>query len=180
MRSRLLLYVTSVTIVTTHNLCSYVHDNLHFLDTFGQYTRAIYLQQKRQSLTSVRLTMCYIAGLTAVISNSFFSISFRYIPMSNHDIQCYESTCHMTQWWLLHAEHAALLWLRYPWALMIVMKSGLSDAPPTRNPSMSGCFASSLQLSADTEPTTGKHTVYSQTAHNQSTKFVGGRRCLTM
>jgi len=37
-------------------------------------------------------------------------------------------------------------------ALRMVMKSGLSDAPPTRKPSMSGCLASSLQLSADTEP----------------------------
>ena len=40
----------------------------------------------------------------------------------------------------------------YDLALMMLMKSGLSDAPPTRNPSMSGWVASSLQLAAVTEP----------------------------
>ena len=50
-----------------------------------------------------------------------------------------------------------LVMTSYPFALMIVMKSGFSDAPPTRKPSMSGCFASSLQLSADTEPATTTH-----------------------
>ncbi len=35
---------------------------------------------------------------------------------------------------------------------MILTKSGLSDAPPTRDPSMSGQAASARQLSAVTEP----------------------------
>lgn len=35
---------------------------------------------------------------------------------------------------------------------MIFTKSGFNDAPPTKKPSISGCFPSSLQLSAVTEP----------------------------
>ena len=41
----------------------------------------------------------------------------------------------------------------YDLALMIEINSGLSEAPPTRNPSTSGWEASSRQLSAVTEPT---------------------------
>ena len=44
-------------------------------------------------------------------------------------------------------------WGSYCRALMMLMNSGLSDAPPTRNPSTSGWCASSEQFSAVTEPT---------------------------
>ncbi len=50
---------------------------------------------------------------------------------------------------LAHDGHMANV---YDLALMIWLKSGLSDAPPTRKPSMSGLVASSLQFPADTEP----------------------------
>ena len=35
---------------------------------------------------------------------------------------------------------------------MIWMKSGFNEAPPTKNPSMSGLPASSRQLAAETDP----------------------------
>lgn len=44
--------------------------------------------------------------------------------------------------------------LGYCRALIMLMNSGLSEAPPTRKPSTSGCRASSAQFSAVTEPTT--------------------------
>ena len=37
-------------------------------------------------------------------------------------------------------------------ALIIVTKSGFNDAPPTKNPSISGQVANSLQFEALTEP----------------------------
>ena len=37
-------------------------------------------------------------------------------------------------------------------ALIILIKSGLSDAPPTKEPSMSGQAANSRQLAAVTDP----------------------------
>src|SRR6218665_1513494 len=37
-------------------------------------------------------------------------------------------------------------------AFMMLMNSGLSEAPPTKKPSTSGCVASSLQFSDVTEP----------------------------
>jgi hypothetical protein len=40
----------------------------------------------------------------------------------------------------------------YCLALMMLMNSGFSEAPPTRNPSTSGWWPSSLQFSAVTEP----------------------------
>ena len=41
-------------------------------------------------------------------------------------------------------------------AFTICTKSGFREAPPTRDPSMSGCDPKSLQLAAVTEPV--KHT----------------------
>lgn len=41
----------------------------------------------------------------------------------------------------------------YCLAQIMSENSGLSDAPPTRNPSISGCLARFLQLAALTEPT---------------------------
>lgn len=46
----------------------------------------------------------------------------------------------------------------YDRALMIWIKSGLRDAPPTRKPSISGCPASSRQFAAVTEPVNTKRT----------------------
>ena len=56
-----------------------------------------------------------------------------------------------------HLELTKLLEMRqisdhYFCALMISVKSGLREAPPTRKPSMSAPSASSLQLLAFTEP----------------------------
>jgi len=85
------------------------------------------------------------------------------------------SKCSQIRWtWVLQAlvmeDEFVTDWLsNYPLALMMVMKSGLSDAPPTRKPSMSGCLASSLQLSADTEPVAAIHYYTLLLLHNTTT-----------
>lgn len=56
-------------------------------------------------------------------------------------------------------------------ALTICTNSGLSEAPPTRNPSTSGLLASSLQLLAVTEPVNNSKTNYLHSKQNKQRKY---------